>query len=67
MIANLTEIENLALEALTPQRRHSDVCLAVGATTGWNASRPIKKLIEEGLVTRVKRGHYVRSDETTKD
>jgi hypothetical protein len=65
MIANLTEIENLALKALTPQGRHVDVCHAIGATSGWDASRPIKKLIDEGLVTRVKRGHYVRSDETT--
>jgi hypothetical protein len=63
----LTEKERLALKTLTPRGRHSEVCIAVGATSGWHASELIKRLLELKLVERVhyptgmvKRGHYQR-------
>jgi|ERR1700724_3804483 len=57
----LTKSEKLALRTLTPRGRRIHVCHALEATTGWDASTPINKLLELKLVKRVKRGHYERT------
>jgi hypothetical protein len=59
-LPQLTKDEKLALKTLTPHGRHIDVCVALEATSGWDASIPIGKLLELKLVKRVKRGHYKR-------
>jgi hypothetical protein len=56
----LTKDERLALKTLTPRGRHSEVCVALDATSGWDASIPINRLLEMKLIERVKRGHYQR-------
>jgi hypothetical protein len=54
----LTETEELVLKTLTPRGTHGQVCDAIHAKTGWDASDPINRLLELELIQRVSRGHY---------
>ena len=59
-LPQLSKDEKLALKTLTPRGRHTHVCIALEAETGWDASTPIGKLLKLKLVKRTKRGHYER-------
>jgi hypothetical protein len=54
----LTNKERAALKALTPRGRHRDVWFAVEGQCGWDASTPIKRLLELKLIKRIGRGEY---------